>query len=158
MFDRVLNMPRILNMPAFSIYRWPGFWIHQDCKYARVLNMLLVLIISGFCIYHGSKYFRVPNMPEYVWMIPGYAWLCLNVPKSLWIPFALPLTIVIPYPKEPYTVFLESKNLIYFYSSWKYLILFVLEWIILQVRFQIVVTFGGRVSRGPWILPNRHMQ
>ena len=32
--------------------------------------------------------------------------------------FVLRLPIVIPYLKEPYTVFLESKN-------WKYLILFI---------------------------------
>ena len=31
MFDRVLNMPLILNMPAFLIYR--------DSQYTRVVNM-----------------------------------------------------------------------------------------------------------------------
>ena len=74
-------MPRILNNPAF----W--FWIYQGSIYNRVLNMLLVLIMSGFWIYHGSKYAWVIQSSEYAWMIPGYAKLCLNVPKSDWVAF-----------------------------------------------------------------------
>ena len=149
----LLNMPRILYMPTFWIYR--GSEYTKVVNMTRVLNMLLILIISGLCIYHGSNNFKVLNMREYDWIIPGYAWLCLNVPKPVWMDFVLHLPIVIPYLKEPYTVFLESKNLIFFYSSWKYLILFVLDWIFLQVRFEIAVTFGGRGGRGPWILPNQ---
>ena len=38
--------------------------------------------------------------------------------------FALHSPILIPYLKESYTVVLESKNFDFFYSSWKYLILF----------------------------------
>ena len=53
-------------------------------------------------------------MPEYAWIIPGYAWLCLNVPKSVWTAFILHLPILIPYLKELYNVFLESKDLIFF--------------------------------------------
>ena len=34
----------------------------SDSKYAMVLNMLLVLNISGFWICHGSKYARVLNI------------------------------------------------------------------------------------------------
>ena len=68
---------------------------------------------------------RVLNMPEYVCIIPGYAWLCLNVPKSVWMAFVLHLPIVISYLKELQTIFLESKNLIFFYSNWRYLILFI---------------------------------
>ena len=106
--------------------------------------MLLILIMSEFYIYYGSKYVRVLNMPEYVWIIPGHTWLCVNVPKFVWKVFVFHLPIVIPYLKEPYTILLESKNLIFFYSSWNYLILLVLDWISLQVRFQIAVTFGDR--------------
>ena len=63
----------------------------------------------GFWIYHGSKYVRVTQGFEYAWVIPGYAWLCQNVPKPVWMAFVLHLSIVIPYLKEPYTVFLESE-------------------------------------------------
>ena len=63
-------------------------------------------------------------MPGYAWIIPGYVWFCLKVHKSVWIAFILHLPIVIPYLKEQYTFFFESKNLIFFYSSWSYSILF----------------------------------
>ena len=75
----------------------PGLWICQgseyasDSEYVRVLDT--VLNMPGL---HG-----VLNMPEYAWIIPGYAWLCLNVPKSVWMVFASHLPIVIPYLKEP---------------------------------------------------------
>ena len=55
----------------------------------------------------------VLNMPGYVGIIPGYAWLCLNVLKSVWMAFVFHVLIVIPCVKEPYVVFLESKNLIF---------------------------------------------
>ena len=59
--------------------------------------------MSGFWIYHGSMpgLHRVPNMPEYARIIPGYAWLCLNVPKYAWMAFVLHLPTGIPYVKEP---------------------------------------------------------
>ena len=44
---------------------WPGTPIYtyyfQACEYARVLIILLVLNMSGFWIYHGSKYARVTH-------------------------------------------------------------------------------------------------
>ena len=40
-------------------------------------------------------------MLEYARIIPGYVWLCLNVPKFIRMAFALHLLIVIPYVKEP---------------------------------------------------------
>ena len=43
---------------------------------------------------------RVLNMLEYAWIIPGYDWLYLNVPKSVWIAFVLHLLIVINYLNE----------------------------------------------------------
>ena len=52
-------------------------------------------------------------MPECAWIIPGYVYVCLNVPKFFWMAFVLHLPIVISYLKELYTVFLESKNLIF---------------------------------------------
>ena len=49
-----------------------------------------------------------------------------DVPKSVWMTFVLHLFIVIPYLKESQTVFMESEKLIFFfYSSWRYLILFI---------------------------------
>ena len=61
--------------------------------------------------------------------------------------FVLHLPIVIPYLQELQTVFLESI----FYSSWKYLILFVvLDETSLQVRFQICCYLCGlKGLRGP---------
>ena len=51
------------------------------------------------------------NILEYATIIPGYTWLCLNVPKSVWMDFLLHLSIVIPYLKEHILFFLTSKNL-----------------------------------------------
>ena len=59
-----------------------GFWICQRSEYTGVLNMPVlwicqgsgcttVLNISGL---HGSR-----NMPEYAWIILGYAWSCFFV-------------------------------------------------------------------------------
>ena len=62
-------------------------------EYARVFS------IPGFWIYQTSEHvFRF----EYGRFIQGieYAWLCLNVPKSVWMAFVLHLPIVIPYLKE----------------------------------------------------------
>ena len=50
--------------------------------------------INSFMKY--AKLQRVLIMTEYVWMILGYAWLCLNVPKYVWMAFAIHLPIVIP--------------------------------------------------------------
>ena len=47
-----------------------------------------------------SELHRVLNMREYAWVIPGYAWLYLNVRKSVWKTFVLLLPIVVPYLKE----------------------------------------------------------
>ena len=99
----------------------PGFWI---CF--RYLNT------SGFWIYHGSMpgLHRVPNIPEYGWIIPGYAWLYLNLPRSEWMAFVLHLLIVLPYLKETIDCFLLF-------------LFFVFDWIFLQVRFQIYSYLWG---------------
>ena len=98
--------------------------------------------INGFMKY--AKLHRVLIMTEYAWIILGYAWMCLNMAE---------LPIVIPYLE---TAFLESKNLIFFYSSWKYLILLiVLNWIFLHIDFKFAVTYGGRGGRESWIFPNQ---
>ena len=51
----------VLNMPG----EYMGFKIYQGFEYASVLNMLLVLNMSRFWIYHGSKYARVTLGVEY---------------------------------------------------------------------------------------------
>ena len=84
-----------------SVLNIPAFWTYQVCEYARVLNMLMVLNMSGFWIYNSFKYVRVTESFEYAWIIPGYVWLCLNVPRSVWIAFVSYLHIVISYLKEP---------------------------------------------------------
>ena len=67
MFDRVLSMPRILNIPASSIYRDSEYnrVVNIPDIYASVLNMLLVMDMSGFWIYNGSKYASVRQGSEY---------------------------------------------------------------------------------------------
>ena len=98
------------NIPGFWICIW--FWICQGSGYTKVLNM--------------PGLHRVFNIPEYDRIIPGYDWLCLNVPKFVWMTFVLHLPIVISYLKEPKTVALESQILIFLCSSWKYFILFII--------------------------------
>ena len=60
------------------------FRIYQVCEYAGVLNMLLVLNMLGFWIYHSFKYVMV-----------------LQGSKFVWVAFVLHSPIVIPYLKEP---------------------------------------------------------
>ena len=100
------------------VYVWIslGFWICQSSEYTEVLteyttvlNMFLILNVSGLWIYHVSKYARVKQGFEYARIILGFAWSCLNVPKYVWMAFVLHFLIVIPYLKKPYTIFLESE-------------------------------------------------
>ena len=89
-----------LNFEYARLLNIPGFWMYQGSEYTRVLSMFLILNMSGFRIYHGSEYAKVTQGFEYTWIIPGYAWLCLNVPKSVSMAFVLHLLIEIPYLKE----------------------------------------------------------
>ena len=90
MFDKVLGMPLVLNMPGFSIAEnseyisgsacaivlvMPAFWIYQSFEYASVT--------------HGSKCAWI--IPEYDWILnmTKYTWICVNLPKSAWVAFAL---------------------------------------------------------------------
>ena len=75
--------------------------------------MFLVLSMSGFWMYHSFKYVKVTQGSEYASMIPGYVWLCLNVPKSVRTAFALHL------PLSKGTIdFSWKQKLDFFYSSW----------------------------------------
>ena len=133
-------------MRGFWICFW--FWICQDSRYTAVLDMHETINansnINGIMKY--AKLHRVPIMTEYAWIILEYVWLCLNVTKYVWMPFVIYLPIVIPYLQA---VFWKVKIWFFFYSSWKYLILFiVLGWIFLQIRFQICCYLWGLRGSG----------
>ena len=83
MFDRVLNMPQVLNMPGFGIYLSP--------QYPRVLNVsgsqYAKFTVSWISLNNSWVYLIIL---EYVWIclsIPKYAWVCLDLPEWL---FCLP--------------------------------------------------------------------
>ena len=94
------EFPRVLNSRGFWIYFW--FWMCQSFGYIRILNMHLVLNMSGFWIHENSEFTRVTQGLEYDWTIPEipeYTWLCLNMleyagisvhmSKSAWMVFVL---------------------------------------------------------------------
>ena len=76
-------MPSVLNIPEF--------WITQDSKYvsgsecARVLDIPDFWICLWFWISQSSEYARVTQGSEYSWIIPGYAWICLNISRYVFI-------------------------------------------------------------------------
>ena len=115
--------PLTVFTKRFIVDVWisPGFWICQSFQYNGVLNipgfwLFLVLNMSGFWIYHGSEYVRFTQGFE-------YTWLCLSVPKSVWMAFVLHLPIVIPYLKDRFL----GKWKFDFFFLWvlRYLILFI---------------------------------
>ena len=59
MFDKVMNVPRILNIHLRSEYA-------TGSEFAMVQNMLLALNMTMFWIYRGSEYARVTQVSEYV--------------------------------------------------------------------------------------------
>ena len=88
-------MCRVLNMS--------GFWIFQDCQYARVLNSRVTQgspifvnitafwVCVGIQLRKGSEYFRIPNMPGFcICKCFTKFWICLNMVeyclnKLLWL-------------------------------------------------------------------------
>ena len=97
----------ILDVWIISLGFWVrlGFWISpssdRGSEYTRILNMFLILNMSGFCICQGSKYARVAQGFEYAWIIRGYAWFYMNGSKSVRMAFVLHIRIVNPYLKDP---------------------------------------------------------
>ena len=108
------------------------------------------------------------NMPDYVWLKPGYIWICRYIRymlKSVWMAFALYFSVVIPCPREHmltyfsvYTklevlvlrkndaVLLETQKLIFSIIA-VILFGFCFRLNFLQVRFQICCyLWGPRVS------------
>ena len=88
-----------------SSWIYLGFSISQRSEYTRIVNVPGFWICLWFGICQGSRFatvliipelHRALNMPQYPWMVPGYDWLCLNVPNSFWMAFVFRLPIVIP--------------------------------------------------------------
>ena len=87
LYKRILNMPRVLNMPKL--------WIWQIYEYGKVFNMRAlhsvlnmpeyalteVWIYLRFYICQDYEYGRALNMQELhrVLNIPQYSWACLNI-------------------------------------------------------------------------------
>ena len=69
MFDKVLSMPLVLNVP--------GFWIAQGSESVFVSECARILDIPGS--EYVSGFARVTQGLEYGWIIPEYALLCLNM-------------------------------------------------------------------------------
>ena len=64
-----------------------GFWKCQRSEFTKVMNITRFWICFWLWTCQSSGYttalnmpglHRVLNIPEYVWIIPGYAWMCLN--------------------------------------------------------------------------------
>ena len=103
--------------------------------------MLLVLNMLGFWIYHSFKYVRVTQGSKYAGTCLNNSWICLIMRQFVkvclnW--FCFTFAHCNPLSKGTIDCFLESKNLIFSIvagSIW-FCFLF-LDWIFLQVRFQI---------------------
>ena len=129
---------------GFWICFW--FWICQGFQYIRVLKTSLFLSVPGFRVFQCYLGFLI--CLDRPWIIPGYAWLYLNMSEYAWIclnfhehaktariafvldvPFLILCLLkrVITYFNEVYSLkewdcFLEETKFSFFYSSWKYLI------------------------------------
>ena len=61
---------------TFHLDIWQGSEYVSGFEYIRVLNM--------------PRLCRVVNMSEYVWIIPEYNWLSLNMPEHIWTCQSMP--------------------------------------------------------------------
>ena len=87
-YTRVLNMPRILNIP--------GFLICQGSKYVSDLEFANVLNIPGFWIYQSYTAFWIYQNNSWTCLnVHEYTGICVNMPISAWMT-VLYLPIVIP--------------------------------------------------------------
>ena len=92
--NKILNMPRVLNMPKFLIWKGP--------KYAtmcldKVLNISWVLNMPGFWIWQSSGCARVKQGSKYatIWLniseqdaiTPEYAWIYNNRQGSEYVSY-----------------------------------------------------------------------
>ena len=116
---------------------WLRFWVCQGSEHARLLNIpgfwiCIHRYIQGICI-QGTKYDRVTQDSEYVWIIPEYAyyaWICASIPKYAWIYLNLPewflftLTYCNPLSKRMTVCFFWRDKIWFFYSCRKYFVCF----------------------------------
>ena len=126
-----------LNFQFVELYPFevsiPGISVKVLCSYKSCVKIFIYFWVHK--VYSNNHVKFIPHSFSFIPVCrlkltattAGYAWLFLNVPKSVWMAFVLRLPIVIPYLTVPYTFVLESKHLIFLFSSWKYLILFVLD-------------------------------
>ena len=136
------------------------FWITLNCR-------CLTGCWIWFWIYKGSVYHRITQVSKYAWVIPEYAMpeyagICVNVPKSIWTTFILHISIAIPCLFECvvtyFSVYMKLEVLAWrntrlfswrgkIWFSWQLLevsdILFILDLLLLQVRFQIGCYLSG---------------
>ena len=88
MFDKVLSMPPVLNIP--------GLWIAQNSEYPSGFEYAEVLNIPEFWICQSYTGFKIclnntRIIPEHCWIclnMPVYVWICVNMPKFAWIGFS----------------------------------------------------------------------
>ena len=130
MFEEVVNMHEVLNIPGFWISQGSEYtrvWIYQGSEYARVLNII------GFWIFQGSEYARVLNRPGF-WIYQGFeytgvtqtsdcawisldkSWICLIMSEYARM-FNTNLTLLLPVSLTLQFVIFENgakKNLRYF--------------------------------------------
>ena len=91
MFDRVLNISCVWNMPKFWI--WQGSQhesVTQRLEYARicldrVLNISRVLNMPGFLVWLGSEYARVTQGSKYATTWLNVSKQVVNIPEHVWI-------------------------------------------------------------------------
>ena len=69
----------VLIIPGFWICL--RLWIYQGSEYISVLNMPRFWVYLWFWIYKGSEYAVILQVSEYLWIIPEYVKLCLNMPE-----------------------------------------------------------------------------
>ena len=134
MFDKVLSMPLVLNIPGFWIslvLNVLEFWIRQGSKYASGFKYARILNTSEFWICLNISWLYL-NMPDYVGIclnMPKYAWICLNLPE--WLLFYIYIILhVVTYLKifrrlvvivwRNMRLFSWRDKFDFFYSSWKY--------------------------------------
>ena len=72
----------------------PGIWVYQGCQYASGSQYARVLNLPVFLVCQGSEDAAFTEGPEYAWIIPqiypimpDYAWIYWNKPKSAWMSF-----------------------------------------------------------------------
>ena len=131
----------ICMMPGFWIYIL--LWIYQGPNYAkicRVSKYTRVLNMPG--VPHGDTPWlhRVRHMPEYSFINPKCAWICLNMLE--WFCFAFPCSNFLSIWTHGYLfqiwmklddivwrnmrLFFWRDNVWFFYRTWKYLLFFLL--------------------------------